>query len=152
MGKPFSERRASSVPCSESLRSPPLRRVSRTLILKLLPTRSPMVMPLLAMYPSSIRTCERRRAMTSSTGASKDISWAVTALLSLVPANPMRLRETPRALDMCRTRRLVSQLVAVTRATHTFPSGLAGGYLETSSTTKSSGSALSFPPLPAVSE
>jgi len=119
--------------------------------LKAFPTRSPRAIPRLAIYPPSTLTCGIRSAITCSTGASKDISWVVTARLSLVPANPIPLREMPSALAMCRTRRLVSQFVAVTRATQYLPSVFSGGYLDTSSTTKSSGHALSLPPVPGVS-
>ena len=46
-----------------------------------------------------------------------DISCLVTALLSLVPANPMASLDTPSSLAIILTRRLVSQLRQVTVAT-----------------------------------
>ena len=84
----------------------------------------------------------RETLARSSEGQRNDMSWVVTARLSLVPANPMRARDMPMPRDSMRTRRLVSQLRLVTVAMAYSPSAFSLGGSEISLTMKSSGSVL----------
>ncbi len=87
----------------------------------------------------------------SSGGHLKDMSCVVTARLSLVPANPILVRDIPMERDSMRTRRLVSQLRLVTVAMVNSPPSFSRGGSEISLTMKSSGSVLRCPPVPSVS-
>ena len=88
----------------------------------------------------------------SSAGHLNDISWVVIARLSLVPANPILVRDMPRLLDMILMRRFVSQLRVVTVAMAYSPFSFALGGSDISLTTKSSGSVLRCPPVPSESQ
>jgi len=50
------------------------------------------------------------------------MSWVVTALLSLVPANPILFLEMRRERESCLISRLVSQFLEVTLAMVNLPS------------------------------
>ena len=82
---------------------------------------------------------------------SKDMSWVVTARLSLVPANPILSLEMSICLAIILTMRLVSQFLAVTVAMVYLPSSEGSGCEEISVTTKSSALALRRPPVPSAS-
>ena len=84
----------------------------------------------------------------SSDGHLKDISWVVTARLSLVPAKPILSLDMPMLRASILTRRLVSQLRVTTVAMAKSPFSLALGGSEISVTTKSSGRVLRWPPVP----
>ncbi len=89
-----------------------------------------------------ISTSLRSIFARSSDGHLNDMSWVVTARLSLVPAKPILVRDIPMLRDIMRTRRFVSQLRLVTVAMAYSPFSFALGGSEISLTTKSSGSVL----------
>ena len=125
---------------------------SLTAIVKSLPRRSPIWMALAPRYASFISTSLRSILERSSGGHLKDMSCVVTALLSLVPANPMRSRDMPMLRAMILTRRLVSQLRLVTVAMVKSPLSFALGGSEISFTMKSSGRVFRWPPVPSAGQ
>ena len=67
---------------------------SFTVISSSLPMRSPIWIALLPLYTSLISTSLRSTLDRSSVGHLKDMSWVVTARLSLVPAKPILSLDT----------------------------------------------------------
>lgn len=121
-----------------------------TLMVNLFPTRSPTCSGLAAVYGEDISMSWRSTWDSLSGGHWKETSWVVTALLSLVPAKPMRSRGIPMRAASILTMRLVSQLRAFTVAMVNFPPSFWAGAEEISSTTKSSGSLFRRPPVPSA--
>src|SRR3990170_2326620 len=123
---------------------------SRTTMRKRFPSRSPISSRRSVAYVSRTSTSARRRDRTTASGASKQNSCVVTARLSFVPANEIRLRLTAKRRAISRTRRFVSQFrERIVAIVYFAPSTFCGGE-DISSTTKSSASTLTRPPIPGV--